>query len=441
MKNAFYLMLIVALFSCRKENLNPENDKNLLLMDLKHYVAQNTTPQRYDSIMWQSTTSIIQGDATIGYVALCRRESDYTRRLVALYKNGQWECTFQDISGGTDSAGRFSGELAGESLDGRQYQLLQVKNNNTQRLRSFSNGQLVKDITSVAPSETGREIRYFVLPPGVIIINRGLYYWVNHTGSWGSGDSSGVQQSVVSYLNADGPGSGEGGGNDDFSELVEVELDDSDSEPGINIDDYFKCFSDMSSNGAFYYAKIYVDIPVDGNPDANISISNNSGISVGHTFIKLTKVNGQDTVNQVIGFYPKNGTKSMSMQQVESKIVDNGFIGRQHELNASMVIDTISEVNFSLLIQKLKEGSQKKYKLDDFNCTQFVLDAVNAIRSRPIACIPRFVDTYLGSRVMLYTPQGLYQGLQYMKMTEPADAPYISLDLNLIATASKGPCN
>lgn len=298
---------------------------------------------------------------------------------------------------------------------------------------------------------------YTTYPPnnsgGGIIPTR----WLNFVGAFtglGGGENGGVFGNFGFGSNPFGAGSGgstgepQGGGETPSdpcgtptTPVIIVEDDGGPRSGIIDLDDYFKCFDNISNNGASYNIKLYADIPVNNKPQFLTS-----GVTPGHAFITLTKANGIESVSQTFGFYPKSTWASVAFAPVESCIVDNGAFGKEHEFNASINMD-ISDANFESLLILAKSYANMDYDLNDYNCTDFALQCFNYSRpgneiiipdlilpnGSPIAPVPANYD--FGQ-----TPNVLYTTLKSMKESGHPEANNIEVGVKY-STRSKGVCN
>jgi hypothetical protein len=120
---------------------------------------------------------------------------------------------------------------------------------------------------------------------------------------------------------------------------------------------------------------------------------------------------------------------------VDSKLVDDGG----HEANASLKMN-LTPNQFRSVTGKMKELSTMKYDMDEFNCTDFALEAFNYVRT-PME-IPQYaVPGGMGTNAT-NTPQGLYVKLKEMKDNNDPEAANISIGYyKAYVGRSSGPCN
>lgn len=241
-----------------------------------------------------------------------------------------------------------------------------------------------------------------------------------------------VDENQFEYLEPD-PQGGSGGSYEIYLDIL---FDYSNSGPAIDLQKYFNCFDIIPDNGATYSIKLCADLPDNSNPDIVVV-----GVTPGHAFLTITKTNGSQSVTQSFGFYPQSGPLSVFGVGVNSKIVDDGKAGFEHEVNASISMDNISQLGFNA-VKNLALGyvNSLQYDLDVFNCADYALDCFNFIRSSQI--IVPDSQYPIGFPIINYgtTPNGIYKNLKEMKDTNHPEAANIQIGVNN-STTSHGPCN
>ena len=260
------------------------------------------------------------------------------------------------------------------------------------------------------------------------------------------GSSAGGNQNSGGYYSNSGYG---GGGNvpaggtlsggegtliNKYPLLIDFELIE--NLPAIDINKYLKCFSSIPDDGAICDIQIMTDIPVDKDPGKFFDWTNGSP---GHTFLKLTKTNGSQSMQQNIGFYPVTGWKNiLTPAPTDSKFVDNAG----HEFNASLSMNLTPEKFQSTLTHILYLSHFIKYDIDDYNCTDFALEIFNYRRGSDKLTIPMYDIPGGMAPTGTATPQGLYIKLKALKESGGADASKITLPgYKGFAGRSNGPCN
>ena len=206
--------------------------------------------------------------------------------------------------------------------------------------------------------------------------------------------------------------------------------------PAIDLKKYLDCFNNIPDAGATCTIKILTDIPVDKDPNAFFDWANGSP---GHTFLQITKVNGNQSVQQNIGFYPIKGWKTvLTTAPTEGKFADN----YGHEFNASLTMDLTPEKLQHTLTHIQNLANFIKYDIDEYNCTDFALDVFNYQRGGNQLTIPMY-DIPGGTAIKgTATPQGLYQKLTAMKQLGDVDSKNITIPgVKGFAGHSNGPCN
>ncbi|WDF80751.1 hypothetical protein PQ469_12110 [Mucilaginibacter sp. KACC 22773] len=133
--------------------------------------------------------------------------------------------------------------------------------------------------------------------------------------------------------------------------------------PKVNPKNLMICFDNIPDNGAKLTITVYVQEPW---PGTTFNIGPNS---VGHTAIGLTKSNGNQSITQVVGFYPDASGKDKS--HAPSKIVNNGG-----DLNYN------ASISYSVTADQFKKiatyisNPPSTYDIITMNCTTFVNNAV-----------------------------------------------------------------
>jgi hypothetical protein len=260
------------------------------------------------------------------------------------------------------------------------------------------------------------------------------------------GSSAGGNQNSGGYYSNSGCGGGGnipaggtlGGSGETFINkyplLVDFEL--TENLPAIDINKYLKCFSSIPDAGATCDIEIMTDIPVDKDPGKFFDWTNGSP---GHTFLKFTKTNGSQIMQQNIGFYPVTGWKNiLTPAPTDSKFVDNAG----HEFNASLSMNLTPENFQSTLTHMLYLSHFVKYDIDDYNCTDFALEVFNYRRGSDKLTIPMFDIPGGMAPNGTATPQGLYIKLKALKESGGAGASKVTLPgYKGFAGGSNGPCN
>jgi hypothetical protein len=203
------------------------------------------------------------------------------------------------------------------------------------------------------------------------------------------------------------------------------------NDPFIDLRSFLDCFGTIQTNDFTYSLTIYIEEPVPGS-GLSSSITGN----VGHTCIGLTKTdksNPASSITQIIGFYPVDGKKSLSLSPVESQMHNNG--DGDPDRRTSFTISSTYEIGpdaFGAAVQAAEELSAQPYDLDDNNCTDYVLN----IMSRAGVNVPQNKGEIMVSTG--HNPGQLGHDLRILKQTDPN--AYISLAGGL-TPVGKGRCN
>jgi hypothetical protein len=320
----------------------------------------------------------------------------------------------------------------------------------------YSNGKIVGEVSPAESNKGGRtsggcqevRIEYYVevCGGGSCSGQRFDYAETYYVCSGGSGNSGGVSSGNAGGALGGGGGSGSSsyyagsGGESDRADgegRATVVRDPSQriifpgiNNPSIDLKSFLNCFGTTQSNDFTYSLTIYVEEPIPGS-DASTSLTGN----VGHTCIGLTKTdknNPSSSITQIIGFYPVDGKKSLSLSPVDSKMHNNGdsHPDRRTGYTISSTYD-VGPAAFQSAIQAADEFSTKPYDLNDNNCTDYVFNIMN----RAGVSVPQTKGDILVSTG--HNPGQLGYDLRQLKQTNPSANISLSAGLTL---PGKGSC-
>jgi hypothetical protein len=180
-----------------------------------------------------------------------------------------------------------------------------------------------------------------------------------------------------------------------------------DGHPAINIQCLTKEFDNVPDSNAEYTFGVYSDLPIAG--DASRIIDWLDGYP-GHSFVRLTKISGNQCVTKTFGLYPQLPLLGLIyFGDLPGKISDDAT----HDFDISYSI-RITEHQFGqLLTTIIAEGEKIKYNVQAFNCTDFAVRLLNSLRPEEPVVIYR--DYLLNGAFLLSTPGGLFNALQKKK--------------------------
>lgn len=439
MRNVFFkistlLFFIFVFFGCKKEQVDLQiNQPDQLLEQVKVYLKNNLSSEDFSLMDW-GKSRLPRQSAKTNVFFLKQKNAPNENFVLVVHHEGKWMANFLSLNErpGADSIST-TGTIIVEAL-----------NRESKKTYHFNNGKVVDENALSINQISSSNIRHRISEDGGSgtlpeVTVRGIrfrtqIYW--HSLYWLLG-----QQPSMLYLYTNDPmrynPEVEGGSGGD-TEAVEPEEDDSAAKDSVNIQKMIDCFGNVPDANANYEVKIHSDIPINSNPEASVNIGFNNKGNPGHVFLRLTKTSGSQQVSQVIGFYPQNGLRSIVNPggDVDSKIVNDGLAGSQHEYNASFST-FVSAAGFQRVIDKILNNANRPYNLLFFNCAHFALEAFNEIY--PLASEPY---TPLGYRFGMFTfdesPQGLYKTLGAMKDQQ---VPGTEHNVNKKSMTSKGECD
>jgi hypothetical protein len=128
-----------------------------------------------------------------------------------------------------------------------------------------------------------------------------------------------------------------------------------------NMSRYLDCFNE------WYNARltIYVDQPVSGSDQCSVGDISNTNVDVGHTFIGIQQ---NDNV-KILGFYPEYKATPFNKLMPGTAATDEG-----HDYEVAVSVD-ITGTELMELVTFLINNSNHLYHLDQFNCSNFAVQA------------------------------------------------------------------
>jgi len=183
----------------------------------------------------------------------------------------------------------------------------------------------------------------------------------------------------------------------------------SESEPQVLLKSLFNCFAQIPDNGAIYSVKLCVDLPVNGIWNAPINLS---AKSPGHTFLTLTKTNGNQSISQSVGFYPIGSGGTPIRPNASGGFKNNGY--PKHEYNAALEATNITASQFSLVLEDLISKENSTYNIFENNCTTIALQAFNLLMEYPLVIEPFKVQMLYSATTFIFfqSPQKLYKKMK-----------------------------
>ena len=472
MQRVVLFLLVLLAVACQKEQLptqeSPAPEKGRLqaskLNAVKIHVASILEADIAAQVDWNKIVSIEKNSKLMALKVPLRdvQSANYHFLIINMDKNGNPASISRNIVRyqsryGLEQFPTFvmnknyaTGKTKEYLIPSKPFQSDNGNGRNIRRLSLEAPGSTLPMVTVVGTYANGTT--------GTLLTGTTAYIMAAMLGMEGSGGTSGTDgtgngdPANSNYTNLDyiDPLSGGSGGGSTYEAppiIITWELDESEDKPAINLEQYLKCFDAIPDAGASFQVKVYVDIPVNQTPDVLIGTSQSTGeFGPGHVFMKLTKINGSQSVSQVIGFYPGSGLKSATMNPVPSKIVNDGNAqGVQHEFNASLTMADWNADEFRRLLNELRTNSTRNYELDEYNCANFVAGSINAIRPGTLGsdgvAVYDPTNALFNNTIIPFSPNGMYKALSRQKYSGGPYANNIDIGVNLKAQASNGPCN
>lgn len=234
-----------------------------------------------------------------------------------------------------------------------------------------------------------------------------------NTSSYNGGGSSSSGSPTGNYNS--------GNGSDPHADFY-ANIESSPLKPGINLNSWLKCFTNIPDAGANCFITICADMPVDDDPSVSLNLYTGA---TGHCFLKLTKTNGSQSVTQYIGFTAQDAMQAVihGDEFVPAKIVDNA----SHKYDASISM-AVSPEGFQVALDKMKflSNIQQPYSITLFDCLDYDLAVFNSVRGNDPLQLPKNYSSG-NTYDVISTGQRFYQMLEDMKLSGDSEAPNIWL--------------
>ena len=455
MKHLLFLSaLVVILFSCKKE-VSQNAHGSSFLSNIKYQLKDSISANDFEQLDFNNTviTNYIDNDLSLLRIPFTNKNIAADFVLLRIEKNQRFSLgkiinltrNKSDLS--SKGLLQFNGNINIFSLKRNLITTSLITNG---YIEAFNNSKNITSKEAVVELTKLPEIIIYCRYPSsgkyasmtdffnLHNIFSGSGGGTNGTGAGGyTGVGSGGYYSAGNPFGTSG-GHGGGGGSPapNNEEPILIDYEPVENLAAIEIQKYLNCFSSVPDAGSTCTIKILTDIPVDKDPNAFFDWPNGSP---GHTFLQITKVNGNQSVQQNIGFYPIKGWKNaLTTAPTDGKFVDN----YGHEFNASLTMELTPEKFQHTLTYIQYLANFRKYDIDEYNCTDFALEVFNYQRGGNQLTIPMY-DIPGGTAINgTATPQGLYQKLTAMKQLGNADSKNITIPgVKGFAGSSNGPCN
>jgi hypothetical protein len=465
MKNFLYILLFsIIFFSCKKQSQEPGSANTIpadYLARVKSYLQNNLSPGDYSNLDFGSGSISRQTGnwyLRLGFSDKKPKKDFLLLQTDSLGDSSQARIIHLEKEELANNPAVFNGSISIQTLQHELVLSLPVSNGWIEALHPVIFSKPI--LKSEAASSVGTDIipaPWQELPEVVVVgyipSGAGISYsdWMSFASILnGAGGSTGAGSGAGSGSGS-GPGSGGGvytavyspiggssgtsGGNSASSQnnnLI-IYYEASPSKPAIDVQAWMKCFAGIPDVGSQCSVSIFADLPV--NDDPNLFFNWYSG-NTGHAFLQLTKTNAGQSISQLIGFTAVKPLAALvSNGAVAGKIVDNGG----HKYNASLTMH-VNPQQFGTELKEIEYLSGTiSYSIENYNCVDFALQAINAIRGGSPLSIPKYpIPGQLG---ISNTPEGLYKLLTGMKAAGGVEAGNILSGVVLNAGSSHGPCN
>ncbi len=400
------LSLFILFAACKKETVE-SIPLNAEVARIKAILTDSLTDQEMNAIDWSKAKPINVGKEIAGYQM--KIPSEGTNNMIyAFHHSNGYSFVKHHYTKSKDYL-HFDGFNSTSNLLGTQKITNWYINNQLQKTIELQNGHEVVTF-DINENFAGSRLNLIKLPASWFVPPYQNLFQIPHYYGYDITEVQGIQ-----------PEDGAGGS----AEMLEFEVDGSESETARDIEKIFKCFDQVPDGpNTTYKVKLCADVPVNGSPTAP-----NLLFSAGHAFVVITKSNGSITISQPFGFYPVNGPASLDLSPVANKIV----IDSEHEINASLEMNCGKAQFDSMRAHSILLTNTKFYDLNDYNCANFALDVFNKARNannqlQVNALFATTPFTFPLGVVIWKSPQGIFEKLQLMKDANHPEANKIVID-------------
>ena len=430
MKKFLSVPILIFLFCCKKQNTPLQNVPAVDMTNVKIYLKNQMLDSDYRNLDFRDPSIVKQHDHYLFRFGFLNKPQDKDFLLLESDLNQIDSGLILHLEKKDNSAGLFNGNISLRKLNRSLIFESSVTNGFVQALhpRMYAPAEsnaLAPDIIP-DPSESLPEVIVVGYLPssgsGNLIFNDYLSFesLLNTGGGTSSGfynplGSLGASPSLPPPAN------------------LRINFENSFSAPGIGIEAYLECFSEIPDAGANCSATIYTDLPVNDDPTKFFNWYTGA---TGHVFLQLVKSNATQSISQIFGFTAQKPLAAITgSNPVASKIVDNSG----HKYNGLLRM-SISPAELQTMISEIEFlAPRMAYSITNYNCVDFALQVFNTVRGLNPLVIPKFPipgQSFSSSN----TPEGLYRLLENMEAAGTAEAGNILTGVIQYAGKSHGPC-
>lgn len=379
MKAPIYTLFLISLLfiGCKKEAIqsNDETIKNIFIDSAVQFLKSKLSAADFNTLNVKSFRILSSKNENIG--AKIFEKGLSADHFIILKKetrhfNGNWV----SISGINSKISKeHTGSILLQSLDRKLSQKLIVENNEvTQIITTDNTGSKVISLTpskkDFSNSGITQRAENYVLPEVVVVayihtvqIDFWSLYWLFNQFSY-----------YNSYYTPNdggfgGGGSGGGGGYNSIPSVVAAPKLYPPDKPVADVKNEVKCFTNNSSST--YSITVNVNQPVPGSREVFDPLAS---FTVGHTYLTLEQINVDGSkIIRNLGFYPKNLAKPGSE-------IDKSTFGDDSNTPFDVSLKIyVSGSDFLTVLNNLIRQQSMNYDLNNFNCTNSPINALNSI--------------------------------------------------------------
>ena len=381
MKNlTFYLgfIFILIFFGCKKENNTPINQlsQNSFFDSSVQYLKSQLTSEDFAKLNLANKRVLRYKGKNIG-VQIFEKNESLKKYLLLKNDDTSYSANWIDMSGLKGSENSFqNGTVTLESINNETQIDLEVKNNEIIEVVKTDKNLLQRQVTYYNPSDKNydyysREEEEAVELPDIIINWSGpggdfmsLYWLFNQ-------DSESEGMYIQGGTGGGGGGGTSAGGNDGVNSQDNVTAAptfNSPTHPISDVKNELRCFTNTASSS--YSISVNVNQASPGTRDVFDPFSS---FPAGHTFLTLEQYNTDgSSIIRNLGFYPKFTSKPGDPLTIATFGDDSNT---PYDISIKI---SVSSSDFITVINNL-ESQPLIYDLNNFNCTNSAMDALNSI--------------------------------------------------------------
>lgn len=360
--------------SCKKHETTKDyrEEKNSFVDSIAAFLQNQLSPEEFHSLNFSSAIELIRKNEKIGLQCFIRNRGRESFLMIRA-DDPEYEGIWVDMKELSIQNGTSSGQVILHSLDRALYQELYIENNAVTEILTNDPSKINFLSPSNSDIQTPAELNNVspVLPEIIVYHSLESGYAVEYASLyWLFGGNSTYTNFYYTSYSGTGGSTNNGAGKTYYDDNVHaVPSFISPDYPIADLIKELKCFTIDATS--IYTVSINVNQP---NPRSRDIVNAFSDFPVGHTFFTLQQQTSTgNLIIRNLGFYPKNQVKP-------GTTTDEGIFGE--DSNTPFAVSLKFDVNsteFQRLSNTIISQQTSTYDLDNFNCTNEVMNTMKAI--------------------------------------------------------------